>query len=79
MFAIEKVLNSSQFISTESIQFWYPQFHQDCCAQNVKQYCKDLLNLYGNSNCTEGKKQKIEMITQTRVFFTAIGEEKHFL
>ena len=62
MFGIEKVLNSSQYISSESIQFWYPEFHQDCCTSNVKTYCQDPLNPFSDSSCYEGKLAPFESI-----------------
>ena len=55
MFAIEKVLNSSQYISNDSIQFWYQKFYKDCCRMNnVKDYCIDMMNYFSGSDCTEG-------------------------
>lgn len=89
MFAMEKVLNSSQYISKDSLQFWYPKFYQDCCVA-TKDYCVDPTGLWADSKCSQelGFKRKLLLFLKENqyfyhdlrfnVSFEAMSEERAF-
>ena len=54
---IERVLNSSQYINSDSIQFWFPEFKAQCCGENPDYYCLDQFDWNGEYTCADGKKQ----------------------
>ena len=72
MFQIENVLNSSQYIKSDSIQFWYPQFYNDCCIPNPEKYCKiPGSEFFGDADCAEelGFKQKLLLFLKENQFY----------
>ena len=52
---IEQVLNLSQYINSDSIQFWHPVFYNACCGINPELYCLDAYDWNGEQTCEEGK------------------------
>ena len=52
---IQAVLNSSQYINQDSVQFWHAKFHTDCCGLSPKVFCLDLMDFEGKDTCLEGK------------------------
>ena len=43
MLKIGQILRNDSYIRPDSVEFWYPTFHQDCCVED-QQYCIDLLD-----------------------------------
>ena len=43
MLKIDQILRNDSYIRPDSVEFWYPTFHQDCCVED-QQYCIDLLD-----------------------------------
>ena len=48
MLQIEQTLRENPYIRKDSIDFWFSEFHQDCCIKNqTKEYCEDKLDFWG--------------------------------
>lgn len=71
MLAMEKVLNSSQYINQDSVQFWYSDFHSQCCGNDPEDFCLDLLDFEGKLTCSDelGFKRRILLLIQEYQFY----------
>ena len=68
---IEHVLKDSPYVRTDSIQYWYPRFHKDCCMYDSAYYCIDFLDIFGEYNCTHevGFKRRLLMFLKENPFY----------